>query len=64
MKKDEPSIVTFEIAPAGTSVVKLTVTHENLSDRGFVDVSNGWPAILSSMKSLLESGKPLDYEKS
>jgi hypothetical protein len=42
-------------------LVKLTLTHE-----GFVEgsklldgISKGWPAILSSLKSLLESGEPL-----
>ena len=61
LRNDQPSIVAMEISPAGHSVVKLTVTHDNLSERGFEDVSNGWPAILSSVKSLLEAGKSLEY---
>jgi uncharacterized protein YndB with AHSA1/START domain len=61
LKNDAPSVVTMEISPAGKSVVKLTVTHENLSVNGLEDVSDGWPELLCSMKSLLESGKALEY---
>jgi uncharacterized protein YndB with AHSA1/START domain len=43
-------------------MVKLTVIHE--MDRGqskFIEaVSNGWPTILSSLKSLLETGTPME----
>ena len=56
--RDEPATkVVFTIEPFG-EIVKLTVTHE-----GFVEgskllgaISNGWPAILSALKSLLETG--------
>jgi uncharacterized protein YndB with AHSA1/START domain/DNA-binding transcriptional ArsR family regulator len=56
---DQPSKVTFDIRPY-QNIVKLTVTHEDLaneSDRR--DVGNGWPAVLSNLKSLLETGHPL-----
>jgi uncharacterized protein YndB with AHSA1/START domain len=51
----------FVLQPVGTSV-KLTVTHEmERSDSKFVQaVSNGWPHILSSLKSLLETGESLE----
>jgi uncharacterized protein YndB with AHSA1/START domain len=62
LKKDELSIVTFEITPAGKSLVKLTVTHEKLSANALEDVSEGWPELLSRMKSLLELGKALEYD--
>jgi hypothetical protein len=41
--------------------VKLTLTHEGFADDSVVvdGISKGWPAILSSLKSLLETGKPL-----
>jgi hypothetical protein len=43
-------------------MVKLMLTHE--SDRPqsklIEAVSNGWPAILSSLKSLLETGESLE----
>lgn len=41
--------------------VKLTVVHEiDLPDSKLIeDVAKGWPPILSSLKSLLETGEPL-----
>ncbi len=62
ISKDAPSIVTMEIAPAGKFVVRLTVTHENLSANALEDVGEGWPQLLNSMKSLLESGEALEYD--
>ena len=54
-----PSIVTFLIE-AHEDIVRLTVTHENLPDQGmFTGISNGWPAVLSNLKSLLETGAVL-----
>jgi len=52
---------TYEIEPAG-SAVKLTVTHEiDLPESKFIDsVSKGWPNILSSLKSLLETGQSIE----
>lgn len=50
----------IEIEPAG-EVVKLTITHEiDKSDSKLIGaVSIGWPKILSSLKTLLESGSAL-----
>jgi uncharacterized protein YndB with AHSA1/START domain len=61
--KDLPeSIVTYEIEPAGENVVRLTMTEAHptpipayLLEGG----RRGWPMILSGLKSLLETGKPL-----
>jgi uncharacterized protein YndB with AHSA1/START domain len=54
------SRLTYEIEEKGDSV-KLTVTHEmDKSESRFIKaVSNGWPMILSSLKSLLETGESL-----
>ena len=55
------TIVTYEIEPAGDAV-KLTMTeaHEReLGDDILSGGRGGWPVILSSLKSLLETGKPL-----
>jgi DNA-binding transcriptional ArsR family regulator/uncharacterized protein YndB with AHSA1/START domain len=54
------SKVTFDLEPAG-SVVKLTVTHDDFEPGTAIldSVSQGWPALLSSLKTLLESGEPL-----
>ena len=54
------SKVTFEIEPAGPTV-KLTVVHDDFEPGSTVleSISHGWPAILASLKSLLETGEPL-----
>jgi uncharacterized protein YndB with AHSA1/START domain/DNA-binding transcriptional ArsR family regulator len=57
-----PSRVTFEIEPY-QSIVRLTVTHEDLvDDAEFRGVSAGWPAVLSNLKSLVETGSPLPQD--
>jgi uncharacterized protein YndB with AHSA1/START domain len=54
------SRLTYELEQMGESV-KLTVIHEIDKDESkFIDaVSNGWPHILASLKSLLETGESL-----
>lgn len=53
------SRVTFEIEPYG-GIVRLTVTHQGLrSDSEFETAAHGWAAVLSNLKSLLETGHPL-----
>jgi uncharacterized protein YndB with AHSA1/START domain/DNA-binding transcriptional ArsR family regulator len=51
------SKVTFELEPQG-DLVKLTVVHDGFEpDSVMVTmVSNGWPRVLSSLKTLLETG--------
>jgi uncharacterized protein YndB with AHSA1/START domain len=54
-------LVTYDIEPSGESV-KLTMTEAHSWDIPEALLSGGragWPAILSSLKSLLETGKPL-----
>ena len=56
-----PTLVTYEIEPAG-DVVRLTMTEAHdrpLSDDILSGGRQGWPAILSSLKSLLETGEAL-----
>lgn len=45
------------------ALVKLTIIHEmpKRASKFIEAVSEGWPMILSSLKSLLETGKPLVY---
>lgn len=60
LKAEGFSRCVMEIEPHGETV-KLTITH-TIDKEGskFVEaVSGGWPQILSSLKSLLETGKPL-----
>src|SRR5207249_792356 len=54
------SRMTYDLEPMGESV-KLTVIHEmDKPDSKFIGaVSNGWPHILASLKSLLETGESL-----
>ena len=54
------SKVTFELEPLGGEV-KLTVIHDELRAGSGVEqgISMGWPKALSSLKSLLETGRPL-----
>ena len=47
-------------------MVRLTVTHDELeAGSGMAKgISQGWPAVLSSMKSFLETGQGLDVSPS
>ena len=55
----DPSVVTFLIEPH-QDIVRLTVTHENLPNQEMLNgISNGWPAVLANLKSLLETGEVL-----
>ncbi len=55
------SRMTYDLEPMGSSV-KLTVTHTiDRKDSKLVKaVSSGWPNILASLKSLLETGEALE----
>jgi uncharacterized protein YndB with AHSA1/START domain len=59
--KSQHSRVTFDIEPIN-DMVKLTVTHDELVAGSSMEsgISKGWPLVLSSMKSFLETGKGLD----
>lgn len=61
MRADGESRCTFELEPAA-GATKLTVTHESDTpdSKLIAGVATGWPAILSSLKSLLETGEPLE----
>jgi uncharacterized protein YndB with AHSA1/START domain len=57
---EKTSRVTFEIEPY-RGVVRLTVTHDRLEpDSDMMEgITTGWPIVLSSLKSLLETGQAL-----
>lgn len=57
----DKSRVTFEIEKVGSSVC-LTVTHDQFKEGSKMvkKVTSGWPRVLSSMKSFLETGEGLD----
>ncbi len=57
------SRVTFEIEPVG-EVVKLTVVHDGFEPGSLIleAVSGGWLPLLSSLKTMLETGEPLPLD--
>jgi uncharacterized protein YndB with AHSA1/START domain len=64
-KRDGPSRVTYELTPVGR-LVRLRLIHENLlpediekNPNTFRGINNGWPAVISGLKSLLETGEAL-----
>ena len=61
IEKLGPTLVTYDIEPAGDAVrLTMTESHDRpLDDDILSGGRQGWPAILSSLKSLLETGKPL-----
>jgi uncharacterized protein YndB with AHSA1/START domain len=61
MKAEGESVCSFELEPAQAGVTKLTVTHAiDRSPSKLIDaVSGGWPMILASLKSLVETGTAL-----
>jgi uncharacterized protein YndB with AHSA1/START domain len=61
IEKLGPTLVTYEIEPSGEAVrLTLTESHDRPIDDDILSGGRqGWPAILSSLKSLLETGQPL-----
>lgn len=61
MRKEGESVCTFELEAVSGDVTKLTVTHQiGVADSKLIGaVSNGWPSILASLKSLIETGRAL-----
>ncbi len=60
-REEKHTRVTFEIEPLVGGVVRLTVTHDRLElgSEMLRGITMGWPKVLSSLKSLLEGGRPL-----
>jgi len=51
--------VAMDIEQVG-SMVQLTVTHDRLDPEMRKRITYGWPRVLCSLKSFLETGRPLD----
>jgi uncharacterized protein YndB with AHSA1/START domain len=64
MREEGYSKLTYEIEKKSESV-KLTVIHEmeRPGSKLIEAVSGGWPMILASLKSLLETGEPLEESR-
>jgi hypothetical protein len=59
------SVVRFDLVAMG-QVTRLTVSHRGLDPGGSLlkVITPGWPMILSSLKSLVETGEPLEFRLS
>jgi uncharacterized protein YndB with AHSA1/START domain len=60
LESEKPSRVTFDVGEVNGQV-KLTIVHDDFEDgsKVFEMIQIGWPSVLSSLKSLLETGKAL-----
>jgi uncharacterized protein YndB with AHSA1/START domain len=58
---EETSRVTWEIEPQDGGIAKLTLIHDQLegAPKTAESVANGWMFVLSGLKTLLETGRPL-----
>jgi hypothetical protein len=56
------SVVRFDLTAMG-QVTRLSVSHVGLEPGGSLlkVITPGWPMILSSLKSLMETGEPLEF---
>ncbi len=63
-KDEPPSVVTYKIEDMG-QMSALTLTHTGFTTpkQTFADISDGWPIILSNLKTYLETGKKLPWPK-
>lgn len=61
LKAEGFSRATYELESVGDTV-KLTITHEieGTSTKFIQAVSGGWPKVLASLKSLIETGRALE----
>jgi uncharacterized protein YndB with AHSA1/START domain len=61
-KDEAPSRVTFRLEEV-TGGTRLTVVHDRFPDgsKMLEMVDQGWPAVLSGLKTLLESGQAVDF---
>ena len=53
--------MTWEIEPQDGGMTKLTLVHDQLegAPKTAESVAGGWMLVLSGLKTLLETGKPL-----
>jgi uncharacterized protein YndB with AHSA1/START domain len=60
LKAEGPTVVTYLLEQQG-SAVKLTLTQETpvKASKIIAAMSEGWPHLLASLKSMLETGEPL-----
>jgi uncharacterized protein YndB with AHSA1/START domain len=58
---EETSRVTWEVEPQDGGVTRLTLVHDRLegAPKTAASVAGGWMFVLSGLKTLLETGRPL-----
>ena len=63
-RDEAPSRVTFFLEPVG-EYTKLTVVHDRFPDdsKMYGLVSGGWIHVIAGLKTLLETGKAVDFSK-
>ncbi len=63
VRDEAPSRVTFLLEQLADGVTRLTVRHHEFADGSRMRdmVRDGWPLVLSGLKSLLECGETPDY---
>jgi uncharacterized protein YndB with AHSA1/START domain len=59
------TLVTYEVEPVGDAMCVLHIAHTGFKEEGqaLADITQGWPVIASSLKTLLETGHPLPWPK-
>ena len=60
---DPDTTVTYTLKPIGKDMCAVSVDHMGYKEENetFAEAAGGWPVTLSSMKTLLETGKPLPW---
>lgn len=61
VSKDPASRVTYELSEVGPDTTKLRVIHDRFEGRTatFDGSTDAWSLMMSSLKSLIETGKPI-----
>jgi uncharacterized protein YndB with AHSA1/START domain len=59
---EAPSRVTFLLEALGEHT-RLTITHDQFPDQSemYGHIRDGWPLVLAGLKTLLETGKAVDF---
>lgn len=60
---DPETTVSYLLEPIGDKLTRLTLIHSGFEkpEGTYADVFGGWPVILSKLKTLVETGKPLEW---
>ena len=63
VRDEAPSVVTFDLERLGEAT-RLTVTHDRFEEgaRHFEMIEEGWPVVLSNLKTLLETGQTIRHD--